>query len=537
MKKISLFFALLFCLITSALNAAPYSLEELKKKDNSLAKDYYLWRLFEENKISKKEAQSLRAQIFRYAGKLKKELEKYVPPRKYVDKRYAKCFNYGAKNILEANASCQSYRLNSLVFVESLSPATRSKLAMKFENNKDIKNLLLAFNEKSPLQSLIKTQNTSYFFKAYEYFKKPDLSLSKPFLDKIATQKEFKNLARNIIINKTHPKLRASFLQISPLNVSDDSAFYLGLNALLFDKEGEALLFFNSAYNSFENANLKDNALFWIWQISKADTDLETLAKSKHINIYSLYAKELKNEPLPEITTPKLKDKKINYDMQDPFLWQSLNKKIQKSSNEQLKALAKDFESAQSINIYAYIMEKADKFRKNYFIMPYFEYLKDYDKRRQALILALARQESRFIPAAVSTSYALGMMQFMPFVANHIAFKEMKLSDFDPDEMFNPKTAYFFANHHLNYLEKELQNVVFISYAYNGGIGFTKRMLARKDMFKRGKYEPFLSMEFVPYQESRNYAKYVLANYIVYLNLLSENIKISSIFESLVADR
>ena len=530
-------FFLIFALILSILNATPYSLEELKKKDNSLAKDYYIWRLFEENKISKKEAQSLRAQIFRYAGKIKKELEKYVPPRAFVDSKYAKCFNYTAKNILDANATCQNYRLNSLAFISSLSPQTRTKLAAKFENNKDLKSLLLAFNEKTPLQSVIKTSNSSYFFKVYDYFKKPDLSLESAFLDKIAVKKEFKNFARNIIINKTHPKLRASFLNISPLAVSDDSAFYLGLNALLFDKESRALLFFNSAYNSFENANLKDNALFWIYQISKADTDLNTLAKSKNINIYSLYAKELKNEPLPEITTPKLRDKKINYDMKDPFLWQSLSKKIQKSSNEQLKALAKDFESVQTINIYAYIMEKADKFRKNYFIMPYFEYLKDYDKERQALILALARQESRFIPSAISTSYALGMMQFMPFVANHIAFKEMKLDKFDPDEMFDPKTAYFFANHHLNYLEKEVKNVVFISYAYNGGIGFTKRMLAREDMFKKGKFEPFLSMEFVPYQESRNYAKYVLANYIVYLNLLNGNTKILSIFESLIADK
>ena len=169
--------------------------------------------------------------------------------------------------------------------------------------------------------------------------------------------------------------------------------------------------------------------------------------------------------------------------------------------------------------------------------MPYYEYIKDYDARRQALILAIARQESRFIPTAVSTSYALGMMQFMPFVANHIAKKELKLDKFDQDDMFDPKTAYFFANHHLDYLQKELGNVVFISYAYNGGIGFTKRMLARPDMFKPGKFEPFLSMELVPYQESRIYAKRVLANYIVYLHRLNDNTKISSIFQSLIQSK
>ncbi|MEE6591725.1 hypothetical protein VWN77_10935, partial [Campylobacter coli] len=42
--------------------------------------------------------------------------------------------------------------------------------------------------------------------------------------------------------------------------------------------------------------------------------------------------------------------------------------------------------------------------------------------------------------------------------------------------------------------------------------------------------EPFLSMEFVPYQESRIYGKKVLANYIVYRRLLNDSIKISDIF-------
>ena len=99
--------------------------------------------------------------------------------------------------------------------------------------------------------------------------------------------------------------------------------------------------------------------------------------------------------------------------------------------------------------------------------------------------------------------------------------------------MFEPQTAYFFANHHLDYLEKHLISPVLIAYAYNGGITFTNKMLD-KGLFKPGKYEPFLSMELVTYTESRIYAKKVLANYIVYLHLLNDNTKISSIFESLI---
>lgn len=65
------------------------------------------------------------------------------------------------------------------------------------------------------------------------------------------------------------------------------------------------------------------------------------------------------------------------------------------------------------------------------------------------------------------------MMQFMPFVAKDIAAKE-QMKNFDSDDMFNPIVAYNFANIHLDYLNSYLLHPVFVAYAYNGGIGFTK---------------------------------------------------------------
>ena len=35
-------------------------------------------------------------------------------------------------------------------------------------------------------------------------------------------------------------------------------------------------------------------------------------------------------------------------------------------------------------------------------------------------------------------------------------------------------------NQHLNYLIRHLYNPLFIAYAYNGGIGFTKRLITKK---------------------------------------------------------
>lgn len=528
MKK---FLLLLSCFCLSF--AEELSLKSLEKRENSLAKDYYIYRLLEQDKISKKEAENLKPHIYRYAGRIQTALEKLIGVQNTVDKSLQACYNYTPFNITEANVTCQKLRLSSLTFISNLNPQTRQTLAYYYKGE-SLAALLLAFNDKEPLQSLIQNEDSDNFLKAYAFFNNPDIRLEKSFLDKLSSKKEFKSLAHNIIIKQENEELRKSLLNVN-VNLSQDNfAFILGVNALKLKQENKALSFFKQAYHSFEKQEAKDNALFWIYMLEKNKQDLQTLANSTHLNIYSLYAKELLNMPLPAVISPQLKQKKVNFDTKDAFAWQALNKKIKNADEKELKKLANEFKSQSTLSIYTYILERIDQFKSNYFIMPYYEYIKDYNVQRQALILALARQESRFIPSAISTSYALGMMQFMPFLANHIAQNELKLNDFDQDDMFDPKTAYFFANHHLDYLEKYLSSPVFVSYAYNGGIGFTRRMLARDDLFKKGKYEPFLSMELVPYAESRLYAKKVLANYIVYLSLLNDNTKISSIFESLI---
>jgi len=163
--------------------------------------------------------------------------------------------------------------------------------------------------------------------------------------------------------------------------------------------------------------------------------------------------------------------------------------------------------------------------------MPYPLAMWGLKKERIALLYALARQESRFVPASVSSSYALGMMQIMPFLIKHLAKERGKKIDLD--DMFNPYLAVNYANQHLDYLNKWLYHPLFVAYAYNGGIGFTKRMIREPHMFKKGEYEPYLSMELVDYAESKEYAKKVLTNYVIYLNLLGIQTEVSPLLKSL----
>ena len=99
--------------------------------------------------------------------------------------------------------------------------------------------------------------------------------------------------------------------------------------------------------------------------------------------------------------------------------------------------------------------------------------------------------------------------------------------------MFDPYVAISYANQHMNYLNKSLYHPLFVAYAYNGGIGFTRRSIRKKNLFKKGIYEPYLSMELIDSIEARDYGKKVLANYVIYANLLGIQTKLSPLLNML----
>ncbi|MEA2091792.1 MAG: transglycosylase SLT domain-containing protein, partial [Campylobacterota bacterium] len=140
-------------------------------------------------------------------------------------------------------------------------------------------------------------------------------------------------------------------------------------------------------------------------------------------------------------------------------------------------------------------------------------------------------QESKLIPSALSRSYALGLMQLMPFVADAIS-KNIKNPVKNYNEMFIPKNNINYALEHLKWMKKSLYHPLFMAYAYNGGMGFFKRHLL-KGNFNSGKYEPFLSMELMSNSESREYGKKVLANYVMYKKVMGEDISIVRLFDRL----
>ena len=509
------------------------SFEEIKDEPKGLAKDYYFYRLLTEGDYTKEQAQILNKDVFRRAGVLAKKLAEILPPKKVK----GNCDSVGVKNILDANVTCQKQRLR-VPFMMKLKKETRQKLADKFKDSDPLLyRRLSSLNEKHPEDEFAKFNDTDAFlvyFNQSSHKDKFDKIFDANFINLLAAKKDFHALANDLIIDKKSAKFRQNFLAIKETELAGKDAFMLGVNAVLLNSPKDAIRFFARAEAAFERQDRKDNAVFWLYLLSKDRSYLEKLNQSRDVNIYTLYANELTGaSPAVNIVSPTpTKEKVADYDIKDPFLWQKTFKMIKEMSAEDAAKHSETFNTKETLGQYAYLMEKASGYKDSYFVMPFVDELEDVNTTRKALLYAIGRQESRFIPAVISTSYALGMMQFMPFLANHIGKKELAIPNFDQDDMFDPRLALKFADHHLNYLEKYLYHPLFVAYAYNGGIGFTQKMLQRGDLFNEGKYEPFLSMELVPFAESRDYGKKVLANYVIYLRLLRSSTSISTLFES-----
>lgn len=511
------------------LSAEILSYDELKTKPKSIAKDYYIHRLIESGNYQKSQIKSLKADIYRNKGKLQAVINKIIPPYKKPDN----CKGVTSANILDANLTCQRAR-SYPNFVKNLTPSTRAAMAENLSKFHDSVNLLLGYNEPNPAEFFVKTDNAKNFFLYYDSLsdKERSLKLNFPlnaeFLYSLKDSRQFYGFIHSIVIEGKFPNLKTSLLNLENFALEDKAAFLLGVNAITLNRRDTALNFFTKATNSAKSRHDADNAKHWIYLLSGDEKVLKELASSPNLNLYSLYAKEMLEDTKISVVVPEPKiSKPKNYDTKDPFSWVKTKAKIDNADRAELENLAQFFNTKSTIGEYIYAMNKLSGYKDNFYPLAYFELLEGVNNQRKALIYAIMRQESRFIPTAISTSYALGLMQFMPFLANDIGKKQLKLANFDQDFMFEPQTALKFANIHLDWLEERVSSPLFIAYAYNGGIGFTKRMLERGDLFNRGEFEPFLSMELVPFSESRDYGKKVLANYIIYANMIDKNLGVS----------
>ncbi|OHD92690.1 MAG: hypothetical protein A2552_08255 [Sulfuricurvum sp. RIFOXYD2_FULL_44_160] len=248
--------------------------------------------------------------------------------------------------------------------------------------------------------------------------------------------------------------------------------------------------------------------------------------------MYTLWAREkLGVETQNYFTTLPTPDKG-GFKGDNPFEWNALHQELVATPPEKLYEIIERYDGEDSLALQAYMIERVYGQYVHNYTMPYDQYMSALTTDQKAMMYALMRQETRMIPGLISRSFALGLMQIMPFNVDSISkIHPLKIKSYD--DMFNPEFSIAYSIEHMKHIESTLYNPVLAAYAYNGGMGFTKRLLLSGSYFNAGEYEPFMSMELVSNAESREYGKRVLANYVMYKKILGESVSITAIFDTL----
>ena len=499
------------------------TMQWLEKQPKSFAKDFYIWRYLNKN-ITAEESNKALSQV-RYLNN--QILYRYIDKSKDVNlQEYKKCMRSSTKNLLNKEAYCIEAGLSTYEATK-LSKVNLRKIIKKSKKEyAEFSKILKILESDTPFKILEKSSKEVFFDTFNECggayrVKNFNHYFSGKLLTKLKKDKKFRQTIKLIVTNLNMRKAQISLLKLNPEGLDYKSTFHLAINAIRHNKEQLALVYLENAYSKAYYQMQKDNIVFWQYQLTKDKKYLTLLSQSWDVNIYSLYANDMFGTKHKNIVYTLKQNKNVvsNYDIKDPFSWLKILSESKKMDDKKLNKYQNMFTTKETLGHLSFVKERYHRYKKSYFVMPYENYLEGRSVHRKSLVYAIGRQESRFIPTSISSAYALGTMQIMPFLSRAIA-KELK-EPYYIDEQFDAQTNLKYANHHLNYLEKNLKNPLFVAYAYNGGIGFTKRLL-KGSLFKKGKYEPFLSMELIPYDETKKYGKKVLANYFVYNNYMNK---------------
>jgi soluble lytic murein transglycosylase len=152
--------------------------------------------------------------------------------------------------------------------------------------------------------------------------------------------------------------------------------------------------------------------------------------------------------------------------------------------------------------------------------VPYRDVFAEYAKTHgldEAWILALVRQESRFISEARSATGAAGLMQVMPHTARFVAGK-MRMRDYRHKQVMDIETNITLGTGYLKLVMEQLGHPVLASAAYNAGPTRARRWRADRPL------EGAIYAETIPFAETREYVKKVIANSVFYGALLDEHV-------------
>ncbi len=153
------------------------------------------------------------------------------------------------------------------------------------------------------------------------------------------------------------------------------------------------------------------------------------------------------------------------------------------------------------------------------YLMPYREQFTAAAREHaadEAVLLGIARQESRFSADVVSSAGAVGLMQLMPPTARWVA-RKLGSDDYRPSQVGDVVTNTRFGAFYYQYWLDRLDGLpALAAAAYNAGPG-------RARAWSRGvSLEGAIWVETIPFNETRDYVKKVLANTMYYARALGQ---------------
>jgi len=157
-----------------------------------------------------------------------------------------------------------------------------------------------------------------------------------------------------------------------------------------------------------------------------------------------------------------------------------------------------------------------------YPLHPFPEYKPLREPPETAMLLGIARQESEFNPAIISTAGARGLLQVMPITARHICNDHKVKCDIPrllKDTSYNAMIASAYIGDRMS----EFRGSYVLTLAgYNAGPGRARQWVRAFGDPRDPKVDPIDWIESIPFEETRDYVKKVLANIQVYRARLGE---------------
>jgi len=133
----------------------------------------------------------------------------------------------------------------------------------------------------------------------------------------------------------------------------------------------------------------------------------------------------------------------------------------------------------------------------------------------EAIVYAIVRQESRFMPEARSPVGATGLMQLMPATARWVA-RQISIAPFRTEMLVRPEVNLQMGAYYFRRVLNELGHPLLATAAYNAGPGRARRWRDERAL------EGAIYAETIPFNETREYAKKVFANAWYYRHRLGK---------------